>query len=243
MSDPNTKPHEYPYMARDLWPLAVPVSVPQLDPANARYHPPRNLSTTKASLARYGQRKPIVVNRNGNITEAGNATLLCARELGWTHIAAVFVEDDPVTATGFSITDNRSAELSEWSDATLGSLLSSLEDAGAEMESVGWTQDEIESVLAAAMPVYGEGATEGRRGNNNMDRMRNAEFGKGAFIRCEIGEIMTSIPNELYQQIWTIVSGAESQQAGISRVLEVAVENWDRGCERENEGLSQGEPF
>jgi hypothetical protein len=33
--------------------------------------------------------------------------LVAARELGWPLIAAVFVDDDPLTAASFAIADNR----------------------------------------------------------------------------------------------------------------------------------------
>ena len=44
-----------------------------LDPRNARRHPERNLESIKASLARFGQQKPIVVDADG-VTVAGNGT-------------------------------------------------------------------------------------------------------------------------------------------------------------------------
>ena len=84
-----------------------------LDPANARKHPERNLEVIKSSLRDFGQRKPIIVRRDGMIVEAGNGTLAAAKALGWTQIAAVVVDDDALTATRFGIVDNRSAELAE----------------------------------------------------------------------------------------------------------------------------------
>src|SRR5215472_16348289 len=97
-------------IAEPLRPLAVPCSELLLDPANARRHPEANIEALKGYLRAYGQRKPIVVNRRTGIIEAGNGTLQAALELGWTHLAVVYVDDDPMTATGFSIADNRTAE-------------------------------------------------------------------------------------------------------------------------------------
>ena len=57
------------------------------DPANARRHPERNLEQIKASLRRFGQQKPIVVDA-ANVVRAGNGTLAAAKSLGWTTIAA-----------------------------------------------------------------------------------------------------------------------------------------------------------
>jgi len=113
-------------IAEPLRPLAVPCSELLLDPANARRHPEANIEALKGCLRAYGQRKPIVVNRRTGIIEAGNGTLQAALELGWTHLAVVYVDDDPMTATGFSIADNRTAELAEWDRAALEKLLAEI---------------------------------------------------------------------------------------------------------------------
>src|SRR6516225_6647683 len=110
-------------IAEPLRPLAVPCADLLLDPANARRHPEPNLEALKASLRVYGQRKPVVVNRRTGTLEAGNGTLQAALALGWSHLAAVYVDDDPMTAAGFSIADNRTAELAEWDRAALDKLL------------------------------------------------------------------------------------------------------------------------
>lgn len=103
--------------------LAVPLASLNLDPANARLHGEKNLETLKASLAQFGQRKPVVVQKDGMIVRAGNGTVRAARALGWTEIAAVIVEDDNATASQYAIADNRTAELAEWDDEALASLL------------------------------------------------------------------------------------------------------------------------
>ena len=110
-------------IAEQLRPLAVPCADLLLDPANARRHPEPNLQAIIGSLRAYGQRKPVVVNRRTGTVEAGNGTLQAALALGWSHLAAVYVDDDPMTAAGFSIADNRTAELAEWDRAALDKLL------------------------------------------------------------------------------------------------------------------------
>jgi DNA modification methylase len=110
-------------IADQLRPLAVPCADLNLDPANARRHPEPNLEALKGSLRVYGQRKPVVVNRRTGTIEAGNGTLQAALALGWSHLAVVYVDDDPMTAAGFSIADNRTAELAEWDRAALDKLL------------------------------------------------------------------------------------------------------------------------
>lgn len=128
MSKPTRKPKSSPrpelsHIAEPLRPLAVPCDGLVLDPANVRKHGAPNLEAIKGSLAVYGQRKPIVANRRTQTVIAGNGTLEAARALGWTQIAVVFTDDDPMTAAGFSIADNRTAELAEWDGEALDRLL------------------------------------------------------------------------------------------------------------------------
>jgi DNA modification methylase len=110
-------------IAEPIRPLAVPCADLVLDPANARRHPEANLEAIKGSLRAYGQRKPVVVNRRTGTVEAGNGTLQAALALGRSYLAVVYVDDDPVTAAGFSIADNRTSELAEWDRDALDRLL------------------------------------------------------------------------------------------------------------------------
>ena len=48
-----------------LKPLAVEIDSLTPDPSNARKHDKRNIEAIKASLARVGQTKPIVLHSNG----------------------------------------------------------------------------------------------------------------------------------------------------------------------------------
>jgi ParB-like chromosome segregation protein Spo0J len=105
----------------------VPISDLTPDPANARKHGERNLSAIIDSLRAFGQQKPIVVDRRG-VVVAGNGTLEAAKRLGWEEIAIVRTELEPTQATAFGIADNRTAELAEWDEDVLVSLLDSLDD-------------------------------------------------------------------------------------------------------------------
>jgi|LakMenE18May11ns_1017448.scaffolds.fasta_scaffold9369292_2 ParB-like chromosome segregation protein Spo0J len=108
-----------------------------LDPSNVRKHSRRNLDAIKASLRKFGQQKPIVVDAKG-IVLAGNGTLTAAQELGWTEIQIVRTELAGVQATAFAIADNRTAELAEWEEDKLNAVLKSLQDEGFELVDVGF---------------------------------------------------------------------------------------------------------
>lgn len=95
------------------------------DPANLRRHPEKNLAAIKASLRRFGQQKPIVVDEGG-VVRAGNGTLAAAIELGWSEIDIVRSSLSGIDAVAYAIADNRTAELAEWATEDLGSVLSGL---------------------------------------------------------------------------------------------------------------------
>jgi site-specific DNA-methyltransferase (adenine-specific) len=138
------------HIAEELRALARPLADLVEDPANARLHGSRNLEAIKASLRRFGQRRPIVVRREGMVVEAGNGTLRAARDLGWTHLAYVLVDDDASTATGYGIADNRTAELAQWDDQVLGELLRSQPED--QVAACGFSDVEIARLTVPKAP-------------------------------------------------------------------------------------------
>jgi ParB-like chromosome segregation protein Spo0J len=131
------------HISEQLRPFAVAVDLLTPDPANARKHGERNLETIRASLVKFGFRQPIVVQKQGMIVRAGNARLLIAKTLGWTHVPALIVDEADVEATAYGIADNRTSELAEWDKEILASLLESLPDADA----AGWNEAELKGLL------------------------------------------------------------------------------------------------
>jgi ParB-like chromosome segregation protein Spo0J len=114
------------WIAEDLRPLAVPIDSLVPDPANANKHDDTSLAAIGASLAKFGQLKPIVVNVESGYIEAGNGTWTAAKRQGRTMIAVVRVRHDPTAHVGYAIADNRTAQLSEWDDVRLAEALSQI---------------------------------------------------------------------------------------------------------------------
>src|SRR4051812_27005758 len=88
---------------------SVEISSLSPDPANVRRHSERNLETIKASLRRFGQQKPIVVDAAG-VVRAGNGTLAAAVALGWSHIQIVRSNLTGSEAVSYAIADNRAGD-------------------------------------------------------------------------------------------------------------------------------------
>ena len=115
------------------------------DPANARKHSQRNIEAIASSLRRFGQQKPIVVDKS-NVVRAGNGTLEAARHLGWDQIDVVFTNLESSEATAFAIADNRTAELAEWNDDVLAASLQGLDE---ELQAAaGYEGKELDQILS-----------------------------------------------------------------------------------------------
>jgi ParB-like chromosome segregation protein Spo0J len=146
-----------------------------LDPANARRG---DVAAIRRSLTVFGQRKPVVAKRTGadaagrpaGIVIAGNHTLSAALELGWTELAAVFVEDDEHTARAYALADNRTGELATWDYEQLAETLAALSDVdGLDLADLGWKDYELEGLLAASWtkPEPAEDLTEFSNGKRH----------------------------------------------------------------------------
>jgi ParB-like chromosome segregation protein Spo0J len=125
----------------------VPIDSVVPDPANARRHPEKNMTTIKGSLARLGQRIPIVVTAD-NVIRKGNGTWQAAKDLGWKEIAVVRAPDlQGVEAIAFAIADNRSSELAEWNPDILQAQLEGLSQEFEDLESIGFDAADLDTIF------------------------------------------------------------------------------------------------
>lgn len=145
MSDAkDNPPADQDHISPSLRNLARPIEGLQQDPSNVRLHSEKNLGAIRASLRRFGQQKAIVVDKNG-IVVAGNGTLDAAIAEGWKVIAAAETELSGPEAIAFAIADNRTAELAEWDQEELQTVLKSLDD---ELRSAtGFLDREIDALF------------------------------------------------------------------------------------------------
>lgn len=122
------------------------------DPANARKHSDRNIESIMGSLRRFGQQKPIVVDKSG-VVRAGNGTLEAAKRLGWDSINAIVSELQGSEMTAYAIADNRTAELAEWDESVLVATLEALQhDDKALLNASGFSDEELAALLEKGEP-------------------------------------------------------------------------------------------
>lgn len=103
-----------------------------------------NVDAIAESLEVNGQYRPVVVNKRTNEVLAGNHTLKAAKRLGWTEIAATFVDADEEQAARIVLVDNRSNDGASYDDSALADLLQSLDD----LAGTGFSNEDLTELLA-----------------------------------------------------------------------------------------------
>jgi ParB-like nuclease domain len=127
-----------------LRPFLVPIDSLEPYPDNPRQG---DVERLRASLRRFGQRKPIVTE--DTITVAGNHLVIAATAEGWTHVAAIPNEfDDEEERRAFMIADNATSDHATYNDELLVRHLLALREADA-LAGSGYTDDELDERLAA----------------------------------------------------------------------------------------------
>ncbi len=126
-----------------------PISNFILDPDNARVHDAKGIDAIAASLEKFGQQIPLVVDQHGKV-RAGNGRLEAARKLGWDKIAVIRIDsDDPSFQKAFAIADNRTGELATWDDEKLVAILKELNTAEFNLEASGFSEKDFDALVAS----------------------------------------------------------------------------------------------
>ena len=96
-------------------------------------------------IKKYGQRTAITVHEDTDIIYKGNTTWKAMKDLGYTHIAISPQEFlDEKESAGYSISDNKSNEWTEWDESKLASLIKEKFDGVEEAQDyTGFKEKEI----------------------------------------------------------------------------------------------------
>ena len=126
--------------------LRIPISTVCPDPSNARTHGDENLEAITASLRRFGQAEPLVVQKGTNRLIAGHGRLSAMKSLGWMEADVVELEVDDLNATALGIALNRTAELAGWDDRVLSKLLAEIQSEST-LDGVGFDDAELTEMM------------------------------------------------------------------------------------------------
>ena len=132
----------------DLRPLALPIESLNEDPRNANQHNDASRKAIAASFLEFGQRKTIVVRREGMIVEAGNGTLAALRAAGWTHLACVVCNDDEERATAYALADNQAARHAAWNFDQLRSNVEETLASYGDVLGQLWCADDLANIIS-----------------------------------------------------------------------------------------------
>ena len=117
----------------------------KLHPANPRRG---DVEAIKASLARFGQVKPLIVQRNTGYIVAGNHTYQAACALGWKTVRILVKDMDDEEARGYLLADNRTGDKGTYDNSLLYDLLAGALSADA-LEGTGYDLDDVETLADA----------------------------------------------------------------------------------------------
>ena len=140
------------HIPEELRSLAVPVERLTPDLNNAVDHDERNLDVIRESMKRFGQDQLLVVQKQGMIVRKGNGRLTCAKELGWTHVAVLVVDESDVDAAARALADNRSSELNRWNFSRLSEQLAALKLDDWDLDELGWGESDLDKIAPAKPP-------------------------------------------------------------------------------------------
>ena len=119
---------------------------------NPRHHSERNIQDIQRSIKQFGFTNPILVRREDNMVIAGHGRLQSAQELGVEQVPVIYLDFNENDARLYAITDNRTAETSEWDLLALDDLVQALEAEGVDLVETGFEIDELEELLEEVQP-------------------------------------------------------------------------------------------
>jgi len=127
-----------------LWPVdrLVPYA------RNARTHSDEQVAQVAASILEFGWTNPLLVSGNG-VVIAGHARLAAARKLRMAEVPVIVL--DHLTETqrrALVLADNKLALNAGWDEELLRVELESLREDGCELDLVGFSDEELEALLA-----------------------------------------------------------------------------------------------
>jgi DNA modification methylase len=115
---------------------------------NARTHPDWQIAQIAASIAEFGFVNPILVGGDGVII-AGHGRLLAAQQLGLAEVPVIELGHlSEIQRRALVIADNKIAENAGWDEDLLRTELAALQTDGFDLDVVGFSEAELDELLA-----------------------------------------------------------------------------------------------
>jgi hypothetical protein len=113
---------------------------------NARTHTDAQIDQIANSIRNFGWTNPILVDSNNGVI-AGHGRVLAARKLGLTRVPVIALAHLTLDQKrAYILADNQLALNAGWDKELLALELGELKDAGFELELIGFSGDELQSL-------------------------------------------------------------------------------------------------
>lgn len=110
------------------------------------------IDAVAASIEQFGFRQPVVVDGDGVIV-CGHTRWKAAQKLGLAKVPVHVAADlSPEKIRAYRVADNKTAELAGWDDDLLAAELAGLEDFGLDWTTMGFSDEELDSLLDVDAP-------------------------------------------------------------------------------------------
>jgi DNA modification methylase len=127
---------------------------------NSRTHSPESVQKLADKIRQYGWTQPVLIDGNRGVI-AGHGRIMAAELLGLVEVPCIELRHLTDTQKReLVIWDNRSAELSHWSDAMLAQELADLSGVGIEAKDLGFDAAEVDRLMETLGVDFG-GKAEG----------------------------------------------------------------------------------
>jgi DNA modification methylase len=127
---------------------------------NSRTHSPESVQKLADKIRQYGWTQPVLIDGNRGVI-AGHGRIMAAELLGLVEVPCIELRHLTDTQKReLVIWDNRSAELSHWSDAMLAQELADLSGVGIEATDLGFDAAEVDRLMETLGVDFG-GKDEG----------------------------------------------------------------------------------
>lgn len=140
-----------------------------VDPNNANTHPEKSIQSIAASLKKWGQQLPILVDKD-NVVIAGNGRLEVMRKLGYKTVRVVRSDLQGYDRMAYALADNQTAKFAHFDERILEDQLAALTNADIDFPSLDLGFD-----------------FEAQKWESNFDDVKNAEENEeGILARVKI---------------------------------------------------------
>jgi hypothetical protein len=204
-----------------------------IDQSNVREHDDRNISTIVGSLKQFGSGRSIVLDAD-NIVRAGNGTVQAARQAGFKEILVVEPRPDqlmavrrsdwtPVEATGYSIVDNRSTDLSRYDLSGLTVKLEALKQSGLDGTKLGWSNEEMLILKDSVSHLLDHNAVPEQTPGPEQDETK-IDKANSNFVRFKFGDYSGPVSKDVYESF--VSTYKEKQQESSEPIMDDVLRFW-----------------